>query len=30
VMSNGKLSEQGTPDELAPKDSLMSMLMAAE
>jgi putative ABC transport system ATP-binding protein len=30
VMSNGKLSEQGTPDELAPKGSLMSMLMAAE
>jgi putative ABC transport system ATP-binding protein len=30
VMSGGKLSEQGTPDELAPKDSLMSMLMAAE
>jgi putative ABC transport system ATP-binding protein len=30
VMSNGKLQEQGTPDELAPKGSLMSMLMAAE
>jgi putative ABC transport system ATP-binding protein len=30
VMSNGKLSEQGTPEELAPKGSLMSMLMAAE
>jgi ABC-type multidrug transport system fused ATPase/permease subunit len=30
VMSNRKLQEQGTPDELAPKGSLMSMLMAAE
>jgi putative ABC transport system ATP-binding protein len=30
VMSNGKLQEQGTPDELAPKGSLMSMLIAAE
>jgi putative ABC transport system ATP-binding protein len=30
VMSNGKLQEQGTPDELAPKETLMSMLMAAE
>jgi putative ABC transport system ATP-binding protein len=30
VMSNGKLSEQGTPDDLAPKGSLMSMLVAAE
>jgi putative ABC transport system ATP-binding protein len=30
VMSNGKLQEQGTPAELAPKDSLLSMLVAAE
>jgi energy-coupling factor transporter ATP-binding protein EcfA2 len=30
VMSNGKLQEQGTPEELAPKGSLMSMLVAAE
>jgi putative ABC transport system ATP-binding protein len=30
VMSGGKLAEQGTPAALAPKDSLMSMLMAAE
>ena len=30
VMSNGKLQEQGTPAELAPKGSLLSMLVAAE
>ncbi len=30
VMSGGKLQEQGTPDQLAPKGSLMSMLLAAE
>jgi len=30
VMSGGKLQEQGTPEDLAPKGSLMSMLMAAE
>jgi putative ABC transport system ATP-binding protein len=30
VMSKGKLAEQGTPEGLAPKDTLMSMLMAAE
>jgi putative ABC transport system ATP-binding protein len=30
VMSGGKLQEQGTPEELAPKGSLMSMLVAAE
>ncbi|HEY1300889.1 MAG TPA: ABC transporter transmembrane domain-containing protein [Stellaceae bacterium] len=30
VMSNGKLQEQGTPEELAPKGSLFSMLVAAE
>jgi ABC-type multidrug transport system fused ATPase/permease subunit len=30
VMSGGKLQEQGTPEELAPRGSLMSMLVAAE
>ncbi|MGH7058968.1 MAG: hypothetical protein ACREFH_01175, partial [Stellaceae bacterium] len=30
VMSGGKLQEQGTPEELAPKGSLLSMLVAAE
>jgi ABC-type multidrug transport system fused ATPase/permease subunit len=30
VMSGGKLQEQGTPETLAPKGSLMSMLIAAE
>ena len=30
VMSNGKLQEQGTPAELAPKETLLSMLVAAE
>ena len=30
VMSNGKLQEQGTPAALAPKDTLLSMLVAAE
>jgi putative ABC transport system ATP-binding protein len=30
VMSNGKLQEQGTPAELEPKGSLLSMLVAAE
>ncbi|HEY1260043.1 MAG TPA: ABC transporter transmembrane domain-containing protein [Stellaceae bacterium] len=30
VMSNGKLQEQGTPEELAPKGSVLSILVAAE